>query len=73
MYIIDFCFAEHTERLATASKMRKQIEDTFGKMSGANDELAKLLEDEKKSELESEVKYFGQKIQFKTLPPFVQE
>jgi hypothetical protein len=46
---------EHTERLATASKMRKQIEDTFGKMSGANDELAKLLEDEKKSELESEV------------------
>ena len=54
-FIIDFCFAEHTERLATASKMRKQIEDTFGKMSGANDELAKLLEDEKKSELESEV------------------
>ena len=41
--------------MATASKIRKQIEDTFGKMSGANDELAKLLEDEKRSELESEV------------------
>lgn len=53
---------EHTERLATASKMRKQIEDTFGKMSGANDELAKLLEDEKKSELESEVSEYRTRL-----------
>ena len=46
---------DHTERLATASKMRKQIEETFKKMSAANDELAKLLEDDKRSELASEV------------------
>ena len=80
-FIIDFCFAEHTERLATASKMRKQIEDTFGKMSGANDELAKLLEDEKKSELESEVNikimwkkhYLGVSTKMWSLVAFEQE
>lgn len=46
---------DHTERLATASKMRKQIEATFKEMSGANDELAKLLEEDKKQELAEEV------------------
>lgn len=46
---------DHTERLATASKMRKQIEETFKQMSGANDELAKLLEEDKKQELAEEV------------------
>ena len=48
---------DHTERLATASKYRKQIEDTFKGMSGANDELAKLLEEDKKDELATEVIY----------------
>ena len=47
---------DHTNRLATASKMRKLIEDTFKKMSDANDELAKLLEDDKKMELADEVR-----------------
>merc|ERR1712223_130729 len=46
---------DHTERLATASKTRKLIEDTYGKMSGANDELAKMLEDDMKGELQEEV------------------
>ena len=36
--------------------MRKLIEDTFKKMSDANDELAKLLEDDKKMELADEVR-----------------
>ena len=45
----------HTERLATASRMRKQIEETYQKMSGANDELAKMLEDDMKNELQDEV------------------
>merc|ERR1719412_419244 len=44
----------HTERLATASRMRKQIEETYQKMSGANDELAKMLEDDMKNELQEE-------------------
>ena len=46
---------DYTGRLATASKYRKQIEDTFKGMSGANDELAKLLEEDKKDELATEV------------------
>ena len=48
---------DHTERLATASKYRKQIEETFKGMCGANDELAKLLEEDKKDELAAEVIY----------------
>ena len=47
---------DHTERLATASKIRKQIEDTFKHMDDANNELAKLLEEDKKQELASEVR-----------------
>jgi len=46
---------DHTERLATASKMRKLIEDTYAKMSGANAELAKMLEDDMKNELQEQV------------------
>merc|ERR1712223_343029 len=45
---------DHTERLATASKMRKLLEETYGKMSGANDELAKMLEDDMKNDLQEE-------------------
>ena len=37
------------------AKWRKTVEDTFKKMSDANDELAKLLEDDKKNELAEEV------------------
>ena len=51
---------DHTERLATASKMRKQIEDSFKALSDANDELAKLLEDDKKQELGDEVRNLRQ-------------
>ena len=47
---------DHTERLATASKMRKNIEETFKGMAAANDELAKLLGDEKRAELADEVR-----------------
>ncbi len=57
---------DHTERLATASKFRKQIEDTYKAMTDANDELAKLLEDDKKAELEEEVG-----LQFKMQSMFV--
>jgi hypothetical protein len=55
VYDLEFGPKDHTERLATASKMRKNIEDTFQAMSGANDELAKLLDDDKRSELANEV------------------
>lgn len=53
---------DHTERLATAAKMRKNIEDTFKTMSAANDELAKLLGDEKKSELAEEVESYKSRL-----------
>jgi len=45
----------HTARLATASKMRKQIEETMGKYQGANNELAKMLPDDTKDEMQEEV------------------
>ena len=50
----------HTERLATASKMRKLIEETMGKYKGANDELAKMLPDDTKDEMQEEVRKFFQ-------------
>ena len=55
IYNLDEGPKNHTERLATASRMRKQIEETYQKMSGANDELAKMLEDDMKNELQDEV------------------
>ena len=48
---------DHSGRLATASKMRKQIEETFKVLDDANNELAKLLEDDKKQELADEVTF----------------
>jgi len=53
---------DHTERLATASKYRKQIEETFKGMSGANDELAKLLEEDKKDELAAETSDYKERL-----------
>ncbi len=55
VYDLDGGPKDHTERLATASKMRKNIEVTFEGMKGANDELAKLLGDDKRMELADEV------------------
>jgi len=45
----------HTGRLATVSKMRKQLEETMAKYKGANDELAKMLPDDTKDEMQEEV------------------
>ena len=42
-------------RMKTAAEMRKDIEATYGSLSGANDILAKLLTDDKKAELAEEV------------------
>ena len=50
----------HTGRLATASKMRKQLEETMAKYKGANDELAKMLPDDTKDEMQEEVRKFSQ-------------
>ena len=49
----------HTGRLATASKMRKQLEETMAKYKGANDELAKMLPDDTKDEMQEEVRKFS--------------
>ena len=54
----------HTERLATASKMRKLIEETMGKYKGANDELAKMLPDDTKDEMQEEVRNFSNVLHF---------
>ena len=52
----------HTERLATASKMRKLIEETMAKYKGANDCLAIMLPDDTKDEMQEEVRKFSQFI-----------
>ena len=52
----------HTGRLATVSKMRKQLEETMAKYKGANDELAKMLPDDTKDEMQEEVRKFSQFI-----------
>lgn len=46
---------DYQQRLKTAADMRKDIENTFKTVSGANDILAKLLSDDKKAELAEEV------------------
>merc|ERR1712158_73114 len=54
---------DYVTRVATAAKWRKTVEDTFKKMSDANDELAKLLEDDKKNELAEEVSDYKMRLQ----------
>ena len=46
---------DYQNRMKTAAEMRKDIEATYGSLSGANDILAKLLTDDKKAELAEEV------------------
>ena len=52
----------HTERLATAAKMRKLIDETMAKYKGANDELAKMLPEDTKDEMQEEVRKISQSI-----------
>ena len=42
--------------------MRKQLEETMAKYKGANDELAKMLPDDTKDEMQEEVRKFSQFI-----------